>query len=852
MPLKALIAMLAAAALGAGGYLYLRSENSTARATMHVDITDIENGTVTVSWARPAGSAVDSITGYRVTVRPAGNDRVPGPPPDTITPPPKLVPVTTSSITISGLLEDCHQLYQVVVRPETGAGADAPVMSRVFRPSGIVERQQPPYVVILLDGIGEFKPGFTMDPYDPTNKDETPSYCPENVSYTGQPVINDFPHEPHGPWEFFRKWNFFDPSDTVNNDPERNSNSTPRDLSDAGSQTPGAETHTFMLDAVAGAGGVILPFSYNGPTLSGSASKPLFTFPAYTICNSTPGLLGGPGCDRDPGGSPDPRGSASNSLSISDDEHTLAIEVASIRSVWRGVPIIVVGHSQGGLIAFDAWKDGLLGGVQHLFSIDSPINGVCPARIPSLGPNGALMCVGPADTGYPEYDSRIAIDASVLSRDRAAGEPFRFIGTNGDEVVIKFLGDHPAYGTGDETLQHQLLVEQGRCVSQTDDAGCPEGPGSWPDHISNCPIPASGWARDDQHFVVKFCPGNVNYFNTVLGLSVDQPGPHPLRRLVAPMWSQAQVNGPQIGPPDAVELAYDSALQRVIMFHEAPGAGGASGCLADTATKETWAWSGTGWTELDHYSGPGTASGPSFLANASTFGVAVMGMAYDSRLQRVVLIGVGCASVETWTFDGHHWELQHPVHHPPDLAGASVAYDPSSGRIVLFGGFDPSTECCSLASTYDETWTWGGNDWTDQHTTGAPARAFGALAVDPISGGLLLYGGQGEDPASVYRWTGHDWRRQTVQGPAAPPLKDSYAMVTDPLRNRALLLGVDRIGTWGQWTWDGHTWGPVTSATSPHLHVIATAYDDADSAIVAIGGQPTTTWVGNELAPAGP
>src|SRR4029077_1636528 len=107
--------------------------------------------------------------------------------------------------------------------------------------SGIVNPGRPPYVVILLDGIGESKPGFTLDPYHPTMNAAYPRYSRESINNPGQYVnapYSDFKKAPRGPAEFFAKWNFFDPSDTANgNDPRKNSNSTPRDLSPPDGQT---------------------------------------------------------------------------------------------------------------------------------------------------------------------------------------------------------------------------------------------------------------------------------------------------------------------------------------------------------------------------------------------------------------------------------------------------------------------------------------------------------------------------------------------------------------------------------------------------------------------------------------
>ena len=121
-----------------------------------------------------------------------------------------------------------------------------------------------------------------------------------------------------------------------------------------------------------------------------------------------------------------------------------------------------------------------------------------------------------------------------------------------------YLGDSVAgplgvlpFGAGEEVLEHQLVfnyylslgqiggVQLGPCISSSsapsytydqvalrcangaDEAKCPAH--APPDHVSQCSIalkrsrPSLGICRG--HFVVKFCPGDVSYFNRTLGLS---------------------------------------------------------------------------------------------------------------------------------------------------------------------------------------------------------------------------------------------------------------------------------------------------------------------------------------------
>ena len=165
----------------------------------------------------------------------------------------------------------------------------------------------------------------------------------------------------------------------------------------------------------------------------------------------------------------------------------------------------------------------LPGAVKHLFSLDSPINGVCvlvPNPIPLLPP---AFCGGVP--GYPDYyldqpAFRWGRDLSYSGQDGGSNPVFHFIGTLGDQVRVKIgSGTEPAYQTGLLTLQHELVV-RGWC-SDGGHTGCALAP----DHVSNCPVTEDSnpkrrdhWIYEDGHFIEKFCPGNVAYVDKVLGL----------------------------------------------------------------------------------------------------------------------------------------------------------------------------------------------------------------------------------------------------------------------------------------------------------------------------------------------
>lgn len=285
------------------------------------------------------------------------NDRVPAPEANPML---QTVDGSTLSTTFHGLVEDCHQMYGVEVVATNESGTGSPAFSPEFRPSGIVTPGAPPhYVVVLLDGIGESQPGFAMDPYKPLGDNTQSSYYPEhwNAS-TGREEEANFAGTPKGPWSFFHKWNFGE----VNNPAQGISNGQAVDRSDPlySTSTPravrgnaegiagGTYTHSFMLDALAGKGAIILPFSYSrtilkdqnqlftGAHLFRTASGPKFFYPGYSQCDSAQQPYK-PECSPD----------------FKRYTTSLDQEVDFIAQIWPSARIVVMGHSQGGLIAFE-------------------------------------------------------------------------------------------------------------------------------------------------------------------------------------------------------------------------------------------------------------------------------------------------------------------------------------------------------------------------------------------------------------------------------------------------------------------------------------------------------------------
>jgi hypothetical protein len=137
-------------------------------------------------------------------------------------------------------------------------------------------------------------------------------------------------------------------------------------------------------------------------------------------------------------------------------------------------------------------------------------------------------------------------------------------------------------------------------------------------------------------------------------------------------------------------------------------------------------------------------------------------MAYDDATKDVVLFGgarTGYSNV-TWTWNGRTWTKRHPATSPPPAAGAAMAYNARTKTVVLFGGVGTGFEA-GVSKPFDDTWTWNGEDWRQQHPRVSPPRAHNyVLSLDPSSGDDVLFGGCTTTRCDheTWEWNGHTWR----------------------------------------------------------------------------------------------
>ncbi len=215
-------------------------------------------------------------------------------------------------------------------------------------------------------------------------------------------------------------------------------------------------------------------------------------------------------------------------------------------------------------------------------------------------------------------------------------------------------------------------------------------------------------------------------------------------------------------------------------------------------------------------------------------------MAYDPGTGGMVLFGGRYELDElndTWSYSGSTWTEQHPAESPPPSSGPSMAYDTVSGEMVLLVGY-------ANGIGWGPTWTYNGSTWSE-HATGNPAGRYGASMVsDPATGQVVLFGGYGESGdletgylADTWTYDGSTWSEQHPAN--SPPARIEAQMAYDPVRGEIVLFGGrDEAGALADtWTYDGTTWTEQHPAESPlGRYGASMASDPATGEVVLFGG----------------
>lgn len=236
-------------------------------------------------------------------------------------------------------------------------------------------------------------------------------------------------------------------------------------------------------------------------------------------------------------------------------------------------------------------------------------------------------------------------------------------------------------------------------------------------------------------------------------------------------------------------------------------------------------------------------------------------LAYDVASGQLLLLGDYQGAQQTWIWDGTDWS-QWTGPSPVYRTAAAFAYDNALARLVLFGGKDRQ------GADLGDTLQWSGAGW-GRLPIPAPVRRgrppsvpsprdHAAMAYDPATQGLVLFGGFSAGAANTDTWllTGLNWR--TVRATRTPP-SGSYWLVYMANSGKVVLVGRDTSGGWQQWTYDepGVTWRPLLSTATPAVGEFWPTFDPAAQTlnllpVDALGTNWSATFYSIDAEPAAP
>lgn len=225
-------------------------------------------------------------------------------------------------------------------------------------------------------------------------------------------------------------------------------------------------------------------------------------------------------------------------------------------------------------------------------------------------------------------------------------------------------------------------------------------------------------------------------------------------------WTRVMVTGPSAR--GFASMAYDAVRREMVLF----------GGLAGTSSLgDTWVYSGTAWTQRQ------PASSPTIRHGAGTV--------WDEGRQRVLVFGGSFGSPETistdtWAWDGSTWTALSVGTVPRWVFQA--AFDGARGVTLFYGGATASTSEAGL-------WELG-SSWMQRTLPGQPLARHGAsVAYDSSLQRTMVFGGYERSSAvlraDAFLFDGTSWQPVTP----APSARGWAPMVFDSGRNRLVLFG---------------------------------------------------------------
>jgi hypothetical protein len=229
-----------------------------------------------------------------------------------------------------------------------------------------------------------------------------------------------------------------------------------------------------------------------------------------------------------------------------------------------------------------------------------------------------------------------------------------------------------------------------------------------------------------------------------------------------------------------------------------------------------------GWVQLSPTNSPPARS---YLA-----------MTYDPVSGKIIMFGGYDGNTylnDTWEFDGATWIQVTTNTPPPPRTAAQMAYDSVSQKVVLYGGFDGQ-------NYLGDTWLWDGktSQWTQATTAHQPPAVTGPMLFPDPNGRVDYFGGFAGQfyQLEMWQWNGSDWTQ--LFPPTVPFARSSAAVATNSVTGQVVMFGgladVNPINTW---TYDGTTWTLQSPRSQlPWVYGAGAAYHPLLSTVVVFGG----------------
>ncbi|MBL8753600.1 MAG: hypothetical protein JNK15_09885, partial [Planctomycetes bacterium] len=219
------------------------------------------------------------------------------------------------------------------------------------------------------------------------------------------------------------------------------------------------------------------------------------------------------------------------------------------------------------------------------------------------------------------------------------------------------------------------------------------------------------------------------------------------------------------------------------------------------------------------------------MGNGRPAGRASSAIAFQPTTGRAVLFGGSSQSGQdlgdTFEFDGHGWIHRTPTTSPSPRRGHSMAFDPATKRVVLWGGQT------AIGNSLTDTWAWDGLNWTQIPVASPPAAATWSAMTHHggTNPGLLLVTMDATGTSRTYLWTGSSWSPQNLGG---GPFTGGFALAHVPMNGHTYLQG----GSGGElYNWNGSQWSLVTQMGTPgNLTGQSLVWSHNTSKLMVVGG----------------